>query len=287
MKHFLPLLIFTALVSCDDRAQQGDGVTGGQAETPDAAQAIVSPGYAAVSPYPYVWVTAQGGVHELDEWDRRYLETPFTTTDPIRPYTKTSLESKDKWGGAAGFFSRERLTIETSINADPVKRISNPTSRISAEYEEYVADREVLSEHETIAEFQGLTYHVCHADVVGCPEFCSDSGEFTNFRIVKYLEHQAAGESNHSRMEEFRLRVSDFHRKPINSELEPLIRSLGKGDRILLSWCNEEVTLVEDFLDRSLQKMGRKPLPAELAAKVSSPVLKNRVVERLQRMERN
>jgi len=86
-------------------------------------------------------------------------------------------------------------------------------------------------------------------------------------------------------MKEFRLRVSDFHRKPINSELEPLIRSLEKGDRILLAWCNEEVTLVEDFWDQYLQKMGKKP-SAELAAK-APPVFKNRVVERLRRMERN
>lgn len=233
---FCATLFLTVLLSCDDRPRRSSSYAGDQAGISDTALAIVSPGEAAASLYPYVWVTAQGDVHELDEWDRRHLETPFATTDPVRPVPKTSLESKDEWGGAAGFIARADLNIDTPINADPVKRIFSPFRAIGPEDEKYVAKRDVISRHETKAEFQGLSYHVCGSDVAGCPEFCSDSGEFATFRIVKYLGHQTTrgGSFTNEGVSAQGFRLSQEAGRPGVGSSHPITRK-GRGDTAILA----------------------------------------------------
>ena len=45
------------------------------------------------------------------------------------------------------------------------------------------AKREMLSRHETIAEFQGLEFHLCRGRTARCPEECGDSGEFAQVTV--------------------------------------------------------------------------------------------------------
>jgi len=73
-------------------------------------------------PYPYVWVTETGAVHELDSEDRTYLETRFHPCDGGRPYVKTSYTTKDGWDSLKGFCPRSQIPKGIQVVAEPVAR---------------------------------------------------------------------------------------------------------------------------------------------------------------------
>ena len=104
------------------------------------------------------------------------------------------------------------------------------------------ANRELLSMHETVAEFQGLEYRLCRGLTARCPEQCGHSGEFATFKIVKYTKYEKKGEYGDPKQETFRIQVTDFHKKPIGNELAPTIATLKKGEKVLLAWRHDYVT---------------------------------------------
>ena len=81
--------------------------------------AVVSQDEAKTTPYPYVFVNADGTVRELHESERTYLETPFYPTDGARPYVKSSYDQKDGWGGMEGFCPRSVIPSSFDILAAP------------------------------------------------------------------------------------------------------------------------------------------------------------------------
>jgi hypothetical protein len=47
--------------------------------------------------------------------------------------------------------------------------------------------REMLSKHQTVAQFDGVTYHRCPGRTSMCPDRRGDSGDWASFRVLKYL----------------------------------------------------------------------------------------------------
>jgi hypothetical protein len=76
---------------------------------------IVSESDAKQKPYPYVWVDVQGGVRELSENERAFLETPFSAGDGGRPAVKSSYRSKNGWGNYSGFCKRSYIPEDIDI----------------------------------------------------------------------------------------------------------------------------------------------------------------------------
>ncbi|MBT8043994.1 MAG: hypothetical protein KJO79_03505 [Verrucomicrobiae bacterium] len=119
------------------------------------------------------------------------------------------------------------------------------------------AKREMLSLHETIAEYQGLHYHLCRGRTTACPEKCGDSGEFATFKIVKYLNYKKPGEYGDPKQASYRIQVSDFNKNPISGKYTKQVTQLKKGDRVLLSWRHDYVTTKggSKFPDRVVSKL--------------------------------
>ena len=102
---------------------------------------------------------------------------------------------------------------------------------------------ELLSTHETVAEFTGIEYRVCRGLTSRCPENCGGSGEFAVFSIVEYLNYEKPGKYGDAKAKDRRIRMSDFHKKPIGDpKLNEKITGLKKSDRVLLSWNHNYVT---------------------------------------------
>jgi hypothetical protein len=80
---------------------------------------IVTKDVAAVEPYPYVYVNADGTARELNAGEREYLETPFLPFDGGRPYVKGSYLEKNGWKNLRGFLQRARLPSEVEVLPDP------------------------------------------------------------------------------------------------------------------------------------------------------------------------
>lgn len=80
----------------------------------------------AGAPFPYVYVTNEGAVHELDEDDRLYLQERFHPGDGGRPYIKQSFESKDGWGEIGGMCARRHIPDGTPIDPEPYDKSQLP-----------------------------------------------------------------------------------------------------------------------------------------------------------------
>jgi len=121
---------------------------------------------------------------------------------------------------------------------------------------------ELLSKHETVAEFTGIDYRVCRGLTSRCPEHCGSSGEYAVFGIVKYLKYEKPGKYGDAKAKDKRIRISDYYKKPVGDpKLNAIIKELKKGDRVLLSWDHNYVTKTFEsgttgsFPERSITKL--------------------------------
>jgi hypothetical protein len=128
--------------------------------------------------------------------------------------------------------------------------------------------RELLANHETVAVFDGLNYRLCRGRTALCPERCGDSGEFANFAIKKYLKYEKPGRYGDPEQPSFLIQVSDFHRQPKGDpKILETVKSLQKGDYVLLSWHHDYVTKQgASFPERPIVKLEK--LAPEKAAEL-------------------
>ena len=80
---------------------------------------IVTTEQAAIEPYPYVYVNADGTARELNPGEKEYLERPFSPFDGGRPYVKGSYLENNGWKNLRGFLRRSQLPAEIEVQSDP------------------------------------------------------------------------------------------------------------------------------------------------------------------------
>jgi hypothetical protein len=103
--------------------------------------------------------------------------------------------------------------------------------------------RELLSKHETVAEFTGLRYQQCRGLTTMCPDKCGSSGNFAHFRIIKYLAYEKPGQYGDPKGEEFVTQVDDnMGRVKLPAAQAELFKTLKPGDFVKLSWRHDYVT---------------------------------------------
>jgi hypothetical protein len=113
----------------------------------------------------------------------------------------------------------------------------------SDEVENPKEKRELLAKHETLAVFEGVNYRLCRGLTSRCPKQCGDSGEFASFGVKKYLKYEKPGEYGDPKQETFLVQVSDYDKLPKgDSKILKTVKSLKKGDYVLLSWNHDYVT---------------------------------------------
>lgn len=70
---------------------------------------VVNKEEAEKDPYPYVYVEEDGTYSEIDNENKKYLETKFYPSDGDRPYIKSGFYSKTPDGKLGGFLKRSKL----------------------------------------------------------------------------------------------------------------------------------------------------------------------------------
>ena len=103
--------------------------------------------------------------------------------------------------------------------------------------------RELLAEHETVAEFLGLQFKQCLGRTSLCPDQCGQSGNFATFRIIKYVNYKKHGQYGDPQGTTFVTQVDDNLGKMKLPEAQvKLLRALQKGDFVRLDWHHDYVT---------------------------------------------
>jgi hypothetical protein len=117
--------------------------------------------------------------------------------------------------------------------------------------------RELLARHETLAVFEGVHYRLCMGLTSRCPKECGDSGEFASFGIKKYLKYEKPGQYGDPKQQTFLVQVSDYDKRPKGDpKILETVKSLKKGDYVLLSWHHDYVTKEgSSFPERPLVKL--------------------------------
>ena len=96
---------------------------------------------------------------------------------------------------------------------------------------------DTLAEHRVIARYEGAPFRRCMGLTGKCPDRCGNSGEFATFTITGYLHYAKKGEYGDAKQKQFRIQISDFHRRPAgNAELNKVVAGLKENDLVQLEW---------------------------------------------------
>lgn len=103
--------------------------------------------------------------------------------------------------------------------------------------------RELLAEHETVAQFDGLQFQRCKGLTALCPDRCGGTGHFASFSIQGYLAYKKPGEYGDPKQERFAFQVDDnMKNAKVSVELRDAVNALKQGDYVLLNWRHDYVT---------------------------------------------
>lgn len=126
--------------------------------------------------------------------------------------------------------------------------------------------REMLSKHQTVAQFIGISYHECRGLTSLCPDKCGDSGDLASFRILKYVAYEKPGQYGDEQQKEYQFLVQDNMKKlKVSPELKAKIDALQPNRYVLLDWRHDYVTKEgSKFPERIVIQL--KPITLEEAA---------------------
>ncbi len=102
---------------------------------------------------------------------------------------------------------------------------------------------ETLSNHETVAVFEGTRLHRCIGLTSLCPDRCGHSGTLATFKIVKYLKYEKTGKYGDPQGETFVFMLeNNLKQAKAPLEIRETVAGLKPGDTVLLSWNHDYVT---------------------------------------------
>jgi hypothetical protein len=103
--------------------------------------------------------------------------------------------------------------------------------------------RELLSSHDTIAKFTGITDHECRGRTALCPDRCGHSGKLATFEIVKYLAYEKPGQYGDEKQKTFHVLIEDnMKHAKVPAEILKAIGALKPGATVRLKWNHDYVT---------------------------------------------
>ena len=103
--------------------------------------------------------------------------------------------------------------------------------------------RELLSSHNTVARFDGLSQHTCRGLTSLCPDRCGESGPLASFTIIRYRDYKKPGEYGDPKQTTFQFLVEDNMKRPkVPASLRDKVMALKPGDVVELDWIHEYVT---------------------------------------------
>jgi hypothetical protein len=128
--------------------------------------------------------------------------------------------------------------------------------------------RKLLAKHQTVARFEGISYHKCMGMTALCPDRCGHSGDQATFSIVKYLAYEKPGQYGEPREARFSFLVQDnMKNMKVPDEIKRTLDSLRPGDYVLLDWRHDYVSREgANFPERPIENL--KPISKEEADKL-------------------
>jgi hypothetical protein len=103
--------------------------------------------------------------------------------------------------------------------------------------------RELLSKHQTVAQFERVAYQQCMGMTALCPDKCGNSGDFASFRILKYIAYEKPGQYGDPQQKEYVFQVEDNMKNlKVSPSIKDTVASLKEGDYVLLDWQHDYVT---------------------------------------------
>jgi hypothetical protein len=100
-----------------------------------------------------------------------------------------------------------------------------------------IVQTQLLSDHQTVAVYDGAVYHVCSGLTSACPETCGASGEYAQFKISEYKVYAKSGEYGDAKTDVFSYQISDFNKKSLkDTKWITEIKALKKGQKVFLHW---------------------------------------------------
>lgn len=153
--------------------------------------------------------------------------------------------------------------------------------------------RELLSRHETIAQFQGVQQRTCMGRTALCPDRCGHSGSFAAFKILTYTDYEKPGNYGDPKQGFFAFQLANNAGKAKTTpEIAAAVAALQAGDCVRLDWRHEYITRdgssfperpvvrVEKITREDAEKATGKPVP-EFKKPVlppgTGPVLRSRL----------
>gem|GEM_PF-2667042 len=117
--------------------------------------------------------------------------------------------------------------------------------------------REMLSIHDTVAQFDGIKFHRCMGLTSRCPDDCGHSGDLANFVVLKYLDYQKPGQYGDPKQERYQFMIQDNKKNPkIPADLRATIMSLKNDDFVRLTWRHDYVTKAgASYPERTVTKL--------------------------------
>lgn len=104
-------------------------------------------------------------------------------------------------------------------------------------------ERQLLSTHDTLAEFKGLTDHRCRGLTSLCPDRCGHSGKLATFAIIEYRAYEKPGEYGDPKQERFMVLIEDnMGNAKVSPDIRKVILGLKPGERVHLKWNHDYVT---------------------------------------------
>lgn len=129
--------------------------------------------------------------------------------------------------------------------------------------------RELLSKHQTVAQFQGVASRTCRGLTALCPDKCGQSGNFASFRIVKYLAYEKPGQYGDPQQKDYVFQVEDNMKNAKSpAAVREAVAGLKTDDYVLLDWNHDYVTKDgSSSPERPIQKLQK--ITREEAAKLA------------------
>jgi hypothetical protein len=103
--------------------------------------------------------------------------------------------------------------------------------------------RELLSSHDTVAKFTGITDFQCRGRTALCPDKCGHSGRMATFEIVKYLGYEKPGQYGDEKQKALSVLIEDnMKNAKVPDAILKAIDSLKPGATVHLKWNHDYVT---------------------------------------------
>jgi len=104
--------------------------------------------------------------------------------------------------------------------------------------------RDLLSLHKTVAEFEGLKELQCRHMTMLCPDQCGHGGTVATFKIKSYVQYEKPGEYGDEKATKFHVKLSDSVASTgLTPEVRATLDALTPGDEVALEWNHDYVTV--------------------------------------------